>query len=60
MTEFCGEIVFGIHDVTAGDVLLAEIHWDVVSLVSRAEDVREDYVAAGWQAFDTAAADTVQ
>ena len=59
ITEFCGELLLGIHDVVADEVLFAEAHWDIVSLVSRAEELRDEYVAAGWRDFDLAAADTI-
>ena len=54
ITECYGELILGIHDLVTDDVLFAEVHWDVVSLVSRAEELRDEYLAAGWCAFDLA------
>ena len=59
ITECCGEVILGIHDLVTDDVLFAEVHWDVVSLVSQAEELRDEYLAAGWHAFDLAEANTV-
>ena len=45
---------------TFGNIsLFAEVQRNVVSLVSRAEELLTEYEAAGWCAFDLAEADTV-
>ena len=59
ITECYGDLILGIHDLVTDDVLFAEVHRDVVSLVSQAEELREEYLAARWHAFDLAEADTV-
>ncbi len=59
ITESGGELMLGVHDIVTDDVLFAEVHRDVVSLVSRAEELQDDYLAAGWHACDLAEADTV-
>ena len=52
ITEFYGELLLGIHDVATDDVLFAKVCWDVVSLVSHAERLRDEYLATGWHVFD--------
>ena len=59
ITECCGEIILGVHDVVTDDVVFAEIQDDVVSVVSRAAALRNDYLATGWHACDLAETDTV-
>ena len=56
LTEFCGELILGIHDLQAADVQLAGV-WDVESVVLRSEALRAEYLAEGWQAFDFEEAD---
>ena len=59
ITECCGELILGVHDLVTDDVLFAEAHRDAVSLMSRAEELRDEYLAAGWHTCDLAEADTV-
>ena len=59
ITECGGELMLGVHDIVTDDVLFAEVHRNVVSLMSRAEELRDEYLALGWHACDLAETDTV-
>ena len=52
VSEFAGELALTVHDLALDQVKVAETHWDVVALVDRSEELREELVAAGWTVVD--------
>lgn len=52
VSDFAGELALTVHDLAADQVKVAETHWDVVSLVDRSEELREEFVAVGWTMVD--------
>ena len=41
-----------VSDVATDHMLVAGTHWDIESLVDRAEALRVQFLAAGWEAVD--------
>ena len=52
VSEFAGELALTVHDVATDQMPVAETYWDIESLVSRAEALRDQFLAAGWEAVD--------
>ena len=52
VSEFAGELALTIHDIPTDRMPVAETHWDIGSLVDRAEALRAQFLAAGWEAVD--------
>lgn len=51
-SEFSGELVLTVHDLASDQTKVAETHWDVVSLVDRSEELRDDFIQMGWTLVD--------
>ena len=52
VTDFAGELALTVHDVASDQVKVAETHWDVVSLVDRSDELRDEFVELGWTLVD--------
>ena len=57
VTDFCGELALVVHNLARRDVPRGEAHQDIVSLVRRADAVRNIYLAAGWREVDPEASE---
>ena len=52
VTDFAGELALTVHDVASDQVKVAETHWDIVSLVDRSDELRDEFVELGWTLVD--------
>lgn len=52
VTEFCGEVTLSVHDLGTDDVFIAEVHSSLLPLVERADRIRRQLLATGWEDYD--------
>ena len=50
--DCAGELALTIHDQTSGLVPVVEVYPTIPSVVSRAEALRDEFIAAGWEVVD--------
>lgn len=51
-SAFAGELALTVHDLASDQVRVTETHWDVVSLVDRSDELRNDFIELGWIPVD--------
>ncbi len=52
VSRFGGELALTVNNLGTGQVPVAESHSDVGAIIRRADELREQFVAAGWTEID--------
>ncbi len=50
--DFAGELVLRVDDPATGQPTVTEVHETIESAIGRAEALRDEFVASGWEAVD--------
>ncbi len=52
VSDFAGDLALTIHNLGTGQVPVAESHDTIDTLVQRADELRDQFLAAGWSEVD--------
>ena len=50
--DFAGELVLRVDNLATGQTTVSEVHETIESAIGRADSLRDQFIAAGWQEVD--------